>query len=224
MKYPLDRQGVENIVHDLLQTDASNRYLISELHHFLKLAIEYGSGDTADWYPDAKSLMLDISTRKMTFDSFRFDQNNGHKLDQTSPYDDFDSYQPNLVQDGEFSEEELAKHFGERVQPKKKEVEVDKMTLQEIEEWEKKQDNSLDIYKVVARVKNLAREGGGNLTSTGEMLINCYTHVLMALYGFAEKLDDKDVKIKLTELIRANENMPANFMAAVNAGVKLEKS
>jgi hypothetical protein len=94
------------------------------------------------------------------------------------------------------------------------------MSLEEIEEWEAKQDNSNEIYKIAARVKNLARGGSLNLTPAGEALCNTFVHVAKELYDFAEKIEDKDLKIKLTELIRKHENMPATLIAAMGAGRK----
>lgn len=121
---------------------------------------------------------------------------------------------------GEMDEEELARHFGERVARKKKTKPINKMTMEELEQWEEDQDNSNDIYKVAARVKNLARGGGGALTPHGEMMANTFVHVLMALYNFAETIEDRETKIKLIKLVRSNENMPANLIAATKSGLK----
>lgn len=123
---------------------------------------------------------------------------------------------------GELTEEELERRFNQK-RTKIKKVETKKlsdMSLEEIEDWERKQDNGTDIYKISARVKNLARGGNASLTEQGEMLCNTYTHVVKAFYDFAEKIDDKNTKIQLIQLIRSHENMPGNLIAAAGAGVK----
>lgn len=75
------------------------------------------------------------------------------------------------------------------------------------------EENSTDIYRVAARVKNLARADGGALTPVGDILCNSYVHVLIALYDFAETIDASK-REELMSLIRANENMPANILSA----------
>lgn len=125
----------------------------------------------------------------------------------------------------EMSEEELAKMFNEK--PKKNQGGVDMskkhpfkgMSLDEIEEWEAKQNNSNDIYKIKARVQNLAVGiSGGNLTPVGEMLANTFVHLFKDLYDFADQIPDKEVKIALIEKIRKHESAPGNLIAA--SGVK----
>lgn len=88
------------------------------------------------------------------------------------------------------------------------------MTRDEVEAWEKAQDNSNDLYKVAARVKNLARDNGGSLTHVGDILCNSYVHVLLALYKFAENLQDEDTKNKLVALIRSHESLPRDIINA----------
>ncbi len=124
----------------------------------------------------------------------------------------------------EMSEEDLAKYFKEKKEePKQKAKTLKEMTKEEIESWERAQDNSTDIYKIAARVKNLARGPGMNLTPQGEMLANTYTHVLKAFYDFAEKIEDKNIKAQLTDLIRSQEGMPGNLISAAGAGVRRNK-
>lgn len=94
------------------------------------------------------------------------------------------------------------------------EKQIEDMSIDELKEWEEKQDNSNDIYKIKARVANLARGGGASLTPVGEMLCNAFVHVAKDLYDFAETISDPAVKAKLIELIRKHENMPANLIAA----------
>ena len=92
----------------------------------------------------------------------------------------------------------------------------DGLSPNEMEEWELAQNNSDDIYKIAARVKNLARiDGSASLTPAGEALCNTYVHVLKSFYDFADSLKDKDVKDKLYDLIRNNENMPRNLISAM---------
>lgn len=119
-----------------------------------------------------------------------------------------------------WTEELLAEYFGESPPDRKKAKSIKNMTNEEIVSLEKEQDNSNDIYKISARIKNLARGNNASLTPMGDILCNTYTHVLKALYIFADTMSDQNTKDKLIRLIRANENMPANVIAAANAGVK----
>lgn len=131
----------------------------------------------------------------------------------------------------EMSEEDLAAHFRERtkkntvvhgVDLSKKEP-FKGMTLQEIESWEAKQDNSNDIYKIKARVQNLVAGTGGNLTAVGEMMVNSFVHMAKDLYNFAENVQDRELRIRMIEQIRKHENMPASLIAAVSGGVRVKK-
>jgi hypothetical protein len=124
----------------------------------------------------------------------------------------------------ELTEEDLARHFGQTREKKKKGEPkgLNKMTLAEIEAWEAKQDNATDIYKIKARVANLARGANASLTPQGEILCNSYVHVMKAFYDFAEKIEDPDTKIGLISLIRNQEGMPGTSIAAAGAGVKMK--
>lgn len=113
---------------------------------------------------------------------------------------------------------EVAEHFEEKT-PITESVQKIPTTEEEIKEWEKKQDNSNDIYKISARVKNLARAGGASLTPVGDMLCNTYIHVLKAFYDFAEKLPESH-RQELIDLVRSKEGMPADMIAATKASVK----
>ena len=93
-------------------------------------------------------------------------------------------------------------------------------TTEEVDAWQEAQDNSNDIYKVSARVKNLARSSGGALTPAGNMLCNLYTHVLLDLYTFAETIKDEKIKNDLINRIRSHEGLPGNLVNAANPGVK----
>jgi hypothetical protein len=138
---------------------------------------------------------------------------------------------------GEMSEEELERMFNQRPAIRAtsenagpKHVDLSKknpfkgMTLQEIESWEAAQNNSNDIYKIKARVQNLAVGiSGGNLTAVGEMMVNSFVHVLRDLYEFADYLPDAEQRIRLVERIRKHEGMPGTLIAAASAGVKVSK-
>lgn len=89
------------------------------------------------------------------------------------------------------------------------------MTKAELEEWENQQNNSTDIYKIKARVANLARKNGASLTPVGEMMINSFVHLFKALYDFSDSIQDKETKTKLIELVRKHENVPAQLIATV---------
>lgn len=125
----------------------------------------------------------------------------------------------------EMSDEELLGIFGEIKQPEqgKKYKPLKEMTLEEIKSWEKDQENSTDLYKIKARVANLARETGGQLTAQGEMLCNSYVHVMKSFYDFAETVQDPQIKLALIKLIRNNEDMPGIVIAAAGAGVREKK-
>jgi hypothetical protein len=230
-KYPLDDKGIQNIILDIVQNDKYQKELVLNLCHMLRNAMAYVEDTSQDWYGDAQKTLNEVQERRLAFENLRFDQANGHKTEVTSPYENAVKTTTEAIPESEFgdvwTDEELAAHFNEPL-PKKQgkavEKSTDKMTLEEIEEWEKKQDNSNDIYKLSARIKNLARrEANNNLTNVGDMLANTYTHVLKSLYDFADTISDKETKIKLTDLLRSKESMPADFIAAVNANVKLKK-
>lgn len=210
-KYPLDDEGIESITKDLLQSHLAQQKTIEKLSNQLSKAISYIEND--EWYEETTTLIKNIHVRNIDFANLRFNQQNGYKTEEISPYLEGGHDTP-------MTEEELAKHFGEVLPKKKKVQDVSKMTLEEITEWESKQENSNDIYKVAARIKNLARDGKANLTPVGEMLCNTFVHVLKSFYDFAETISDKEIKIKLIELTRKQEAMPGNFIAAAHSGVK----
>lgn len=132
---------------------------------------------------------------------------------------------------GEMSEEEIAAMFDDKpVRRPKGGVDLTKkepfkgMTLDEIESWEASQNNANDIYKVKARIQNLAVGiSGGNLTPVGEMMVNSFVHVVKDLYEFADTIPDKSIKIALTERVRKHESMPGTLISAASAGVKVKK-
>lgn len=237
-KYPLDARAIQDISRDLVQNDAANREVITTLAQFLVLAMEDATEndiEDSDWYEDANLFLQSLNKRTMDFETHRFNQKNNHFVGKVSPYED--SRPMDLYQEGklnamesefgeELSESDIAQFFKEPVikTKKKKTKKLEKMSLEEIESWEKQQDNSNDIYKVSARIKNLARQGAGaNLTTAGDVLCNSHTHLCKAFYDFAETIQDKDTKIKLIDLVRNNEGMVANVISALSAGVSIKK-
>lgn len=129
----------------------------------------------------------------------------------------------NDTEDGDvgpsMSVSEVAKIFNVPTPAKEKDEPLP-TTEEELKAWEDKHNNSLDIYKIAARVKNLARISGP-LTPVGEMMCNTYVHVLKALYEFADTLSSED-KERLIKLVMRHEDMPANLIAAsgINRGKK----
>lgn len=227
-KYPLDNKAIENIANDLIRNHQAQNVLMGFLIVQLKAAMEdvdntlVDGFSPGDWRNDADLLLKEIETRTKDFDDLRFDQQNGHKDGAISPYESKpeEIFQTEDHPDAPMTEEELAKHFGEKLPKKKKEKDVNGMSLEEIQEWEAKQNNNNDIYKVAARVKNLARGSKASLTPVGESLCNTFVHVLKTYYDFAETIQDKDIRAKLIELTRSQEAMPGNFIEATHAGVK----
>jgi hypothetical protein len=232
-KYPLDNKAIENIANDLIRNHQAQDKLISLLSEHLKIAVAYIQRDGRngeEWVQEADKLLKEMDIRAKDFDNLRFDQQNGHKDGVVSPYevvndastpiDMLDSLNTSMGPETPMTEEELARHFGEKLPTKKVEMSVSDMTLEEINEWEAKQNNNNDIYKVAARVKNLARGSKATLTPVGESLCNVFVHVLKTFYDFAETIQDKDVRAKLIELVRTQEAMPGNFIEATHAGVK----
>jgi uncharacterized protein (UPF0305 family) len=230
-RYPLDSAGIHDLASDVIRSSNVQNHIIGKLSNFLREAMTYVPDERQDWYVEADELIQEIHRRKIDFENLRFDQHNGHKLEQKSPYEDDVQLNPgmnielehelNTVEEdfGEsMSEEELAAYFKEPL-PKKAKKEavkpIDKMSLEEIQDWESKQDNSNDIYKISARVKNLARsDGQAALTPVGDALCNIYTHVLKSFYDFADTIQDKETKIRLIKLIQSQEGMPGNVISA----------
>lgn len=83
-----------------------------------------------------------------------------------------------------------------------------------MEELEKLEDESNDIYKVAARIKNEVRLVSGKaLTKAGEMFCNEYVHVCLSFYRFSETLPEPK-KQELKDLVRKSENVPARLVVA----------
>lgn len=247
-KYPLDSQALEEIARDTLQHDKAQRELISGLLDLLKEGLNEVDSEN-EWGEDVEKVLSAMRSRRLDYENHRFNQKNGYKVNQNSPYaadetlnnspasldhvvgtvlksgriDLMGEAQLNAVE-ASFSEEmgeaDIARHFDEQPKRKKKPKKVKNMTLEEINALEKAMDNSSDIYKVSARIKNLARGTDASLTSVGEALCNSYTHVAKSLYDFADTIQDRETKVKLIELIRKSEEMPGQFIAAIKNGVR----
>lgn len=239
MKYPLDDITLNESIGHVVAHERAQNLTIKLLVGLLIEAMGECEDRESDWYQEAdKFLQLQLQL-KMEHENRIFDEDNLRKARgmlpkerpqaihhsvarATSPINipDVSSIEANLGE--ELSETDLAVHFSEppKKSKKVKEKALKEMTMEEINEWEAKQNNSNDIYKVKARVANLARSGGGSLTDQGEMLCNTFVHVLKSMYDFAETIEDKTLRIKLIENIRKHEGMPANLIAAAGAGVK----
>lgn len=233
MKYPLDTPTYIEKLSEVLEHEKSQQFLIAKMASILHDAVHCTSEDDAQqpWYAEADKLLEDLKYLKNYHESRRFNEAN-HKAQQPKEQDGPIVSASPAIEDADFdlaqsemSEDDLARHFKEK--KNRKQVEkpkpLEKMSLDEIESWEKQQDNSNDIYKIKARVANLARGPGVSLTPQGEMLCNTYVHVLKALYDFAETIEDKTIKIALTKAIRDQEGMPGTLISAAGAGVKMKK-
>lgn len=247
-KYPLDAKALEDISRDILQHDRAQCELIAGLCALLREGLNEVDSEN-EWAEDVEKVLNAMRSRRLDYENHRFNQKNGYKVNQNSPYaanetlnkspatpdhvvetvlksgriDLMGEAQLNSVEagfGGEMDEADIARHFDEQPKKKKKPKKTKQMTLEELESLEKAMDNSNDIYKVSARIKNLARGTDASLTGVGDMLCNTFTHVAKNLYDFADTISDKETKLKLIELIRQNENMPAQFIAAIKNGVR----
>lgn len=107
---------------------------------------------------------------------------------------------------------DVAKDFGLVVPQEKKMPNFSEMTKEQIEEWEQKEVESSDIYRIAARVKNSARNGGRSLTPVGEQMCNLYVHVLKSIYDFADTLEENK-KEELRALLRQHERFPGKLIS-----------
>jgi hypothetical protein len=237
-KYPLDNVAVQESVRDLLLHDQAQAKLIQTLSEAVAFLIDSDPDVDDEWIEELQELLVGIKKRKFDFENHRFNQGNGHHVTQKSPYENtpetlasigsIDLMTENKLNamekelgGGEMSEEELAKHFGEPKPRKKKEKAISKMSLEEIESWEAAQDNSNDIYKVSARIKNAARMAvKANLTPQGDMIANTFTHVVKGIYDLADTVSDKETKMKLTKFARSQEEGAAGLISALSSGVR----
>lgn len=243
MKYPLDNQGIIDITQDIVMHHRAQCALIADLVELLRTAMECVAEEDADdnpWLSNANELLSSLKHRQVEFENHRFNQTNGHSMQLRSPFPaeahemipsidikkeaELNAFEAQEF-GGEMSAEEVARMLETEVKPKKtkkkKQQKLNKMSLAEIEDWEAAQDNSNDIYKVSARIKNLARAGvKANLTPQGDMVTNTFTHMIKAFYDFAETVPDKETKARLIQLARKQEEVPAGLIAALSAGVR----
>lgn len=128
--------------------------------------------------------------------------------------------QANYREGGSMSESEFEQIMRERGEVVTKEAKIElPKTKEEFDAYENKINNSDDIYKIAARIKNLARGSRRNLTPHGEMLCNSFVHVLKSFYEFAETLPDP-YREKLHRLTRAKEGVPGDIIAASMVNVQ----
>lgn len=220
MKYPLDPQTFVENVNRLVENDKAQNTLVHRMSELLLEGLDQAEFKDTEWYSDVEQLLKDLHALKMYHESRRFNESNGHH-EIEAPSKSFADDGPDLGE-GEMTEEELARMFKEKRKTKKEQPRaktLKEMTMEEIEAWESAQDNSNDIYKIKARIANLARGPGMSLTPVGEILCNSFVHVCKALYEFADQVPDPNTKIQLIGLIRNQEAVPGTIIAAAGAGV-----
>lgn len=252
MKYPIDSQTINTMQAHLVAHERAQNDLIMALYVCLAAAMDEMGMEDTEWYPEAKKLMEFREKLKTYHENRIFNEKNGHAehlvMSPETVKANYAEMVPSLgigqITDAEtnvkmneaeksfgeeMSAEEVARLFKEPVRKDKDKVDMSQkqpfkgMTLEEIEEWEAKQQNSNDIYKIKARVQNSAVAVSGNLTPVGEMMVNSFVHVLKDLYDYAETLNDKESKIKLVERVRKHEGMPGNLIAATKSQVSVKK-
>ena len=245
MKYPIDERTLNEFFGHIMSNEKIQRETIKFLTSLIQDAMYSCEDEEEEWYQDANQFVKMQQDLKVYHENRIFDEENIKKskgIDKSTnnsipktlnSVDVTKEFILNKTENkfGEtMSEKDLARHFGEP-SPRKNKGEIDlskknpfkNMTNEEILEWEKAQDNSNNIYKVKARVSNLARNNGSSLTPVGEMMVNSFVHVLKDLYDFVEKIEDKNLRIQLIERIRKHENMPGQLIAATMANVKIKK-
>lgn len=232
MKFPLDPVTYVETINQIVEHEKTQSLIIEKMTSLLEdilhdTKLEDGDTATEPWHYEATSLIKDIKALNKEHETRRFNEANYRAQNPEKGGSIIRALDDDFIAsgEGEMSEEDLARHFKEKPKKAKKEKpkQLSEMSLDEIQSWEKAQENSNDIYKIKARVANLARGPGVSLTPQGEMLCNTYVHVLKALYDFAENVQDKNIKVQLTDLIRKQEGMPGNLIAAAGVGVKMKK-
>lgn len=242
MNYPIDNKAVEELAgalqgsaNAIVLHDRAMRKDLLVLTGLVQEAVKSGKLLETIWHDEADAFLKTIKRRKLDDENHRFNQKNGQALptivgtlteenfvpvEGKNPYDTA-KWEENLNRiEGSFgeamSEDELANYFNEATPANavdRMKKPLSKMTLEEIDKWEAEHDNSTNIYKVSARVKNLARNEGAALTPVGEILTNTYTHVLLALYKFADSLGAAD-KVRMYELVRSQEGFAGTVINA----------
>jgi len=238
-RYPLDNQGIEDIARDILLHHRSMNEVVDKLIGLLAEAMVDVDPDACEWFGNAEKIVKDRNQRKIEFENHRFNQQNGHNTHTNSPFPALPTEQIGPIDikkeaelnaheaqefGGEMSEAEVARMFSEtapRKEKKKKKLKLNKMSLQEIEDFEAAQDNSNDIYKVSARIKNAARMAvKANLTPQGDMIANTFTHVVKGIYDLAESVHDIELRVNLTKFARSQEEGAAGLISALSSGVR----
>lgn len=236
--FPLDQKSVEELTggfnllsKTILLHDREQRAQIQTLKQFVMEAMQFeGAAETA-WFEDVQDFLNESWKIANEQEGARFNRSNGHKIPRSyetpaeivkrvadASESDFEEKKSSSSE--EMTEEDLGAHFGTTPTPKPRKDRLrkplSKMSVEELDDLQKAEeeaaDNSNDIYKVKARVANLARMNGVVLTPQGEMLVNTYVHSLLALYSFAESIKDKGTREALIKVIRAQESMPANLI------------
>lgn len=251
MNYPIDNKAVEELAgalqgsaNAIVLHDRAMRKDLLVLTDLVQEAVKSGKLLETIWHDEADAFLKTLKRRKLDDANLRFNQKNGQAVptivgalteENFVPVVGKDAYETAKLEsnfnrvENEFGpamdEAELARYFNEptpvnAVDRMKKPL--TKMTLEEIEKWEKDQDNSNDVYKVNARVKNLARGEGAALTPVGDILANTYTHVLLAFYKFADTLNQED-KVRMYEVVRSQEGFAGTVINAAGAGVRTKK-
>jgi len=244
VKYPIDRQTINTMQAHIIAHERAQNDMILALSVCLAAAMDEMGMEDTEWYPEAQKLLKLRENLKNYHDNRIFNEKNGHAehvvISPETVNANYADIVPSLgigqindpeenkrLNDAEktfgeeMSAEEVARIFKEstskgstgKVDMSKKDP-FKGMTLEEIEEWEAKQNNSNDLYKIKARVQNSAVASSGNLTPVGEMMVNSFVHVLKDLYDYADSLSDKSEKITLIERVRKHENMPGQLIAA----------
>jgi hypothetical protein len=245
---PLDTKTLNEHLSLISSHSNSQEKYIKALIEILKHAVSETSDDTDEvyWIEEAQKTISNYTKRIIDQENERFNLENEFKR-KGKTVSSIDKFTPagesygipsvslsgplDLSDEGALnkaeanfgpplSEEELAAHFNEVLpnKSKKKAPNFNKMSLEEIEAWEKEQDNSNDLFKVKGRIKNHATIGGASILPAGEGMINSFAHVCKALYDFAETLQNKEEKIKLYELIRKQEIVPSQIISAFTPG------
>lgn len=226
MKYPLDQQTFAETVTKIIEHQKGQLAVITQLKSLLEEAMDREEEADTEWYEESEQVLKDLHALQMYHDSRLFNEKNGHYEPKGQMAEVFTENQPDMPEGGEMSEEELSRLFKEKRNTKKTKQlgkSLKEMSLEEITDWEAAQDNSNDIYKIKARIANLARGPGMSLTPVGEILCNSFVHMLKSLYDFADTIQDKSLKIQLIAVIRNQESVPGTIIAAAGAGVKKEK-
>jgi len=226
MKYPLDEISFAETLTRFLEHNKGQVAVVAQLTQLLTEAMDREEDADSEWYVECEDVLKDLHALKIYHESRRFNESNGHYESKEAASEMFRDDNQDAPEGGEMSEAELARMFKEKratKDAKKLGKTLKEMSLEEIQDWEAAQDNSNDIYKIKARIANLARGPGMALTPVGEILCNSFVHMLKSLYDFADTMQDKSLKIQLIAIIRNQESVPGTIIAAAGAGVKKEK-